>query len=31
LQQGFPWPQRPETLFRVNYKQTLRVFLTIVV
>jgi hypothetical protein len=30
LQYGLPW-RRPETLSRVNYKQTLRVFLTIVV
>jgi hypothetical protein len=31
LQHGLPWRRRPETLSRVNYKQTLRVFLTIVV
>jgi hypothetical protein len=31
LQQGLPWRRRPETLSRVNYKQTLRVFLIIVV
>jgi hypothetical protein len=31
LQYGLPWRRRPETLSRVNYKQTLRVFLTIVV
>jgi hypothetical protein len=30
LQHGLPW-RRPETLSRVTYKQTLRVFLTIVV
>jgi hypothetical protein len=31
LQHGLPWRRRPETLSRVNYKQTLRVFLIIVV
>jgi hypothetical protein len=31
LQHGLPWRRRPETLSRVNYKQTLMVFLTIVV
>jgi hypothetical protein len=31
LQHGLPWRRRPETLSRVNYKQTLRVFPTIVV
>jgi hypothetical protein len=31
LQHGLPWRRRPETLSRVNYKQTLRVFLRIVV
>jgi hypothetical protein len=31
LQHGLPWRRRPEILSRVNYKQTLRVFLTIVV
>jgi hypothetical protein len=30
LQHGLPWRRRPETLSRVGYKQTLRVFLTIV-
>jgi hypothetical protein len=30
LQHGLPWRRRPETLSRVNYKQTLRVSLTIV-
>jgi hypothetical protein len=30
LQHDLPWRRRPETLFRVNCKQTLRVFLTIV-
>jgi hypothetical protein len=29
LQHGLPWRRRPETLSRVSYKQTLRVFLTI--
>jgi hypothetical protein len=29
LQHGLPWRRLPETLSRVNYKQTLRVFLTI--
>jgi hypothetical protein len=31
LQHGLTWRRRPETLSRVNYKQTLRVFLTIVI
>jgi hypothetical protein len=31
LQHGLPWRRRSEALSRVNYKQTLRVFLTIVV
>jgi hypothetical protein len=31
LQHGLPWRWRPETLYRVNYKQTLRVFRTVVV
>jgi hypothetical protein len=31
LQHGLPWRRRPETLSRINYKQTLRVFLTIIV
>jgi hypothetical protein len=33
FQNGLPWRRRrrPETLSRINYKQTLRVFLTIVV
>jgi hypothetical protein len=31
LQHGLPWRRRPETVSRVNYKQTLRVFQTIVV
>jgi hypothetical protein len=31
LQHGLPWRRRPETLSRVNYRQTLRIFLTIVV
>jgi hypothetical protein len=31
LQHGLPWRRLPETLSRANYKQTLRVFLTIVV
>jgi hypothetical protein len=31
LQHGLPWRQRLETLSHVNYKQTLRVFLTVVV
>jgi hypothetical protein len=30
LQHGLPWRRQPETLSRVNYKQTLRVFLPIV-
>jgi hypothetical protein len=30
LQHNLPWRWWPETLFRVNYKQTLRVFQTIV-
>jgi hypothetical protein len=30
LQHGLPWRRRPEALSCVNYKQTLRVFLTIV-
>jgi hypothetical protein len=30
LQHGLPWRRRPETLSRVNYKQTLIVFPTIV-
>jgi hypothetical protein len=29
LQHGRPWLRRPETLSRVNYKQTLRVLITI--
>jgi hypothetical protein len=29
MMRGVPWRRRPETLSRVNYKQTLRVFLTI--
>jgi hypothetical protein len=31
LQHGLPWRRLPETLSRVNYKQALKVFLTIVV
>jgi hypothetical protein len=31
LQNGLPWRRRPEIHSRVNYKQTLRVFLNIVV
>jgi hypothetical protein len=31
LQHGHPWRRQPETLSRVNHKQTLRVFLTVVV
>jgi hypothetical protein len=31
LQHGLPWRRLPETLSRVNYKQTSRVFLIIVV
>jgi hypothetical protein len=31
LQHGLPWRRRPETFSRVNYKKTLRVFLTVVV
>jgi hypothetical protein len=30
LQHGLPWWQWPETLSRINYKHTLRVFLTTV-
>jgi hypothetical protein len=31
LKHGLHWRRRPETLSRVNYKRTLRVFLTTVV